>query len=156
MLFRSVFLGIRTDASPRDCVREVAEPAPAVAEAPRERPLLLSGKQAEALLTIGKRRLKFTNLNKVFYPREGYVKRDLINYYGAVSELILPHLKDRPLSLKRYPNGIEGKYFFQKEAATSFPDWLRTEAIFSEHNQAPIHYVVADDRASLQIGRAHV
>ncbi|MGH9649315.1 MAG: DNA ligase D, partial [Terriglobales bacterium] len=144
-----VFLGIRTDASPQDCVREVSEAAPAAAEAPRQRSLLLSGKQAEALLTIGKRRLKFTNLNKVFYPREGYNKRDLINYYDAVAELLVPHLKDRPLSLKRYPNGIEGKYFFQKEAAENFPDWLRTEAIFSEHNQAPIHYVVADDRASL-------
>lgn len=144
-----VFLGIRQDVAPKDCVREAAEPAPVAAEAPAERPKLLSGKQAEALLTVGKQRLKFTNLNKVFYPREGYVKRDLINYYDAVAELLLPHLKDRPLSLKRYPNGIEGKYFFQKEAAESFPEWLRTEAIFSEHNQAPIHYVVADDRASL-------
>jgi bifunctional non-homologous end joining protein LigD len=144
-----VFLGIREDVAPKDCVREAAEPAPAAAEAPAERPKLLSGKQAEVLLTVGKHRLKFTNLNKVFYPREGYVKRDLINYYDAVAELLVPHLKDRPLSLKRYPNGIEGKYFFQKEAAESFPDWLRTEAIFSEHNQAPINYVVADDRASL-------
>jgi bifunctional non-homologous end joining protein LigD len=144
-----VFLGIRTDASPRDCVREASEAASAAAEAPVERPKLLSGKQAEVLLTVGKQRLKFTNLNKVFYPREGYVKRDLINYYDAVAGLLVPHLKDRPLSLKRYPNGIEGKYFFQKEAAESFPEWLRTEAIFSEHNQAPIHYVVADDRASL-------
>jgi bifunctional non-homologous end joining protein LigD len=144
-----VFLGIREDVAPKDCVREAAEPAPAAVEAPVERPKLLSGRQAEVLLTVGKRRLKFTNLNKVFYPREGYLKRDLINYYDAVAELIVPHLKDRPLSLKRYPNGIEGKHFFQKEAAESFPGWLRTEAIFSEHNQAPINYVVADDRASL-------
>ena len=144
-----VFLGIRTDISPKDCGREATDPAPAAAEAPVERSKLLSGKQAEVLLTVGKQRLKFTNLNKVFWPREGYVKRDLINYYDAVAELLVPHLKDRPLSLKRYPNGIEGKHFFQKEAAESFPDWLRTEAIFSEHNQAPINYVVADDRASL-------
>ncbi len=144
-----VFLGIREDISPKDCGREPAEPAPAAAEAPAKRLKLLSGKQAEVMLAIGKQRLKFTNLNKVFWPREGYVKRDLINYYDAVAELLVPHLKDRPLSLKRYPNGIEGKYFFQKEAAESFPDWLRTEAIFSEHNQAPINYVVAGDRASL-------
>jgi bifunctional non-homologous end joining protein LigD len=144
-----VFLGIREDVAPKDCVREAAEPAPPAAEAPAERAKLLSGKQAEVLLPVGKQRLKFTNLNKVFWPREGYVKRDLINYYDAVAELLVPHLKDRPLSLKRYPNGIEGKYFFQKEAAESFPDWLRTEAIFSEHNQAPINYVVADDRVSL-------
>src|SRR5262249_47549735 len=122
---------------------------PPAAEQAVIRPKLLDGKQAEVFLQVEKQRLKFTNLNKVFWPREGYVKRDLVNYYDAVAELILPHLKERPLSLKRYPNGIEGKYFFQKEAAESFPDWLRTEAIFSEHNQAPINYVVADDRASL-------
>ena len=60
----------------------------------------------EVSLTIDRHALKFTNLNKVFYPAEGIVKRDLLNYYDAVAGLILPHLKDRPLSLKRYPNGI--------------------------------------------------
>jgi bifunctional non-homologous end joining protein LigD len=93
--------------------------------------------------------LKFTNLNKIFYPNEGYTKRDLLNYYDAVAELILPHLRDRPLSLKRYPNGIHKDFFFQKRSAESFPEWLRTEPIYSEHNQAPISYVVADDRSSL-------
>jgi bifunctional non-homologous end joining protein LigD len=117
--------------------------------ASRPRPQLLPANQAEALLDIDGQKLKFTNLNKVFYPAEKYVKRDVINYYDAVSELILPHLADRPLSLKRYPNGIASDFFFQKQAAGSFPPWLRTEPIFSEHNQAPIDFVVADDRASL-------
>ena len=110
---------------------------------------LLPPKQAEIILSIEGRQLKFTNLNKIFYPQQGYTKRDVINYYDAVAPLLVPHLKDRPLSLKRYPNGIDGKYFFQKEAAEKFADWLRTEPIFSEHNQAPINFVVADDRASL-------
>src|SRR5712671_240527 len=113
------------------------------------RPPLLPLSQAEALLEVDGRKLKFTNLNKVFYPQEKYAKRDVINYYDAVAELILPHLADRPLSLKRYPNGIAADFFFQKQSAASFPDWLRTESIFSEHNQAPINFVVADDRASL-------
>src|SRR5947209_418651 len=113
------------------------------------RPQLLPASQAEALLEVDGTKLKFTNLNKVFYPQEKYTKRDLINYYDAVAELILPHLADRPLSLKRYPNGIASDFFFQKAAAASFPSWLRTEPIFSEHNQAPINFVVADDRASL-------
>ena len=58
--------------------------------------------------------MKFTNLNKIFYPNEGYTKRDVINYYDSVAELILPHLKDRPLSLKRYPNGIHDDFFFRR------------------------------------------
>src|SRR5438270_4217450 len=115
---------------------------------------LLEKQQAEAFLPVDGTQLKFTNLNKVFYPQEGYTKRDVINYYDAVADLILPHLRDRPLSLKRYPNGIASDFFFQKKAADSFPSWLRTEPIFSqhnqsEHNQAPINFVVADDRASL-------
>src|SRR5207248_8924610 len=125
--------------------REVAVTALSTAEIPK----LLPPKQAEIILSIEGRSLKFTNLNKVFYPQQGYTKRDVINYYDAVAPLLVPHLKDRPLSLKRYPNGIEGKFFFQKEAAESFPDWLRTEPIFSEHNQAPINFVIANDRTSL-------
>jgi len=140
-----VFVGLREDVKPEDCVREVAVTPPASAEIPK----LLPPKQAEIILSIEGRQLKFTNLNKIFYPQQGYTKRDVINYYDAVAPLLVPHLKDRPLSLKRYPNGIDGKYFFQKEAAEKFADWLRTEPIFSEHNQAPINFVVADDRASL-------
>src|SRR5258708_30373526 len=106
---------------------------------------LVPPSQAEALLEVDGRTLKFTNLNKVFYPQEKYAKRDVINYYDAVAELILPHLADRPLSLKRYPNGIAADFFFQKQSAASFPDWLRTESIFSEHKKTPLNFVVADD-----------
>ena len=82
--------------------------------------------------------LKFTNLNKVFYPAEGITKRDLLNYYDAVAGLILPHLKDRPLSLKRYPNGIAQQFFFQKDAPLTFAPWLRAEEIDSEpHRRRP-------------------
>jgi len=97
----------------------------------------------EASLRIGTQTLKFTNLKKVYYPDDGYTKRDVLNYYDGVADLILPHLKDRPLSLKRYPNGIKQDYFFQKDAADSFAPWLRTERIDD------IHYVFAEDRASL-------
>jgi len=155
-----VFLGLRSDVAPRDCVRESTVPSPPAttglpgepeetAPAPAVKPSLLSGRQNEVFVAVDGRRLKFTNLNKVFYPREAYTKRDVINFYDEVAELILPHLRGRPLSLKRYPNGIDGEYFFQKQAADSFPTWLRTEAVFSGHNQAPTHFVVADDRATL-------
>ena len=138
-----VFAGLRTDLSPEETVREEPSNPPAT-DAP-----LLPEKQVQTIVEIDGRQLKFTNLNKVFYPREAYTKRDIINYYNSVADLILPHLYDRPLSLKRYPNGIHADFFFQKRSAESFPEWLRTEPIYSEHNQAPINYAVCNDRASL-------
>jgi bifunctional non-homologous end joining protein LigD len=131
-----VFLGLRDDADPRDCVRE--EPA---AEA--DPPAFLPPGPGERIVAVEGRRLKFTNLSKVFWPAEGYTKRDLINYYDAVAPLLVPHLKDRPLSLKRYPDGIAGDFFFQKEVAESFPAWLRTEVADG------IRHVIGEDRATL-------
>ena len=112
-------------------------------------PLIPPDSPAEVLLDIEGHRLKLTNLNKVFYPGEGITKRDVINYYDAVAPLILPHLRDRPLSLKRYPNGINEQFFFQKDAEDKVPDWVRLEPIFSEHNQDKIHYIICNDRATL-------
>jgi bifunctional non-homologous end joining protein LigD len=163
-----VFLGLRNDVSPQQAVREEAEETEEAENSPRRRggaetgaekkereaevgdarhPLLPDAK--EATLTIGGHILKFTNLKKVYYPDEGYTKRDVLNYYDGVSNLILPHLVDRPLSLKRYPNGIKEEFFFQKDTPDSYPSWLRTESIDSDHTQKPIRYVFADDRASL-------
>ena len=139
-----VYLGLRPDVDPRDCIREVVGQSSGLSKDP-----LLAATANEVTLTIDRHPLKFTNLNKVFYPAEGIVKRDLLNYYDAVAPLILPHLKDRPLSLKRYPNGIEQQFFFQKDAPLTFAPWLRTEEIYSDHNEAPIRYVFAEDRASL-------
>ncbi len=130
-----VFLGLRPDIDPSECVRNPA--------ADPERVPLLDASLAEANLVVDGHRLKFTNLNKMFYPADGVVKRDLLNYYDAVAPLILPHLKDRPLSLKRYPNGIDADFFFQKEVAESFPKWLRTDIADG------IRHVIGEDRATL-------
>jgi bifunctional non-homologous end joining protein LigD len=89
------------------------------------------------------REVKFTNLDKVYYPEDGYTKGDLIRYYDSVAPLLLPHLKDRPLSLKRYPNGIHQPYFFQKNTPESYPSWLHTETIEGTR------YVLADNKESL-------
>ncbi len=118
-------------------LREDLDPA----AAPRK--LLFEPSEKEATREIDGRKLKFTNLDKLFYPKDGYVKRDLLNYYDAVAPLILPHLKDRPLSLKRYPNGIDAQYFFQKNTPESAPKWLKTELI--EKNRT----IIGDDRATL-------
>jgi len=149
-----VFLGLRPDVEPSDCVKSgggassVAQPE----SVPRTESSFLAGTAATLLVNVDGKQLKFTNLNKVFYPREGYTKRDVIRYYDAVAPLLLPHLKDRPLSLRRYPDGVEGESFFQKDARADFPSWLRTERIATEDStkgRTSIRFVVADDRATL-------
>jgi bifunctional non-homologous end joining protein LigD len=130
-----VYLGLREDKPPAEVGRET------VVET------LLPLDKKEVSLTIDGHALKFTNLDKLYFPDDGYTKRDLLNYYDAVSPLLLPHLKDRPLSLKRYPNGIKEEFFFQKNTPASYPGWLRTETIGEAGKK--IRYVLADDRASL-------
>jgi bifunctional non-homologous end joining protein LigD len=94
-------------------------------------------------------RILVRNLNKVFYPAEGYKKRDILEYYDAVAELLIPHWKDRPLSLRRYPDGITKEGFFQKNAAeTKFPAWLRTETVMAEDGKKRLQ-VIGDGRAAL-------
>ena len=156
-----VYVGLRNDVEPGQVVRESVGrrkrlphlPAdPSAAGWDRRFRLsssLLPEDVGEAAREIDGHRLKFTNLAKVFYPDEGYTKRDVLNYYAGVADLILPHLKDRPLSLKRYPDGIGKEYFFQKDVTGKFEPWLRTETVASEHAGRPITYVFAQDRASL-------
>lgn len=74
----------------------------------------------------GKRALKLSNLDKVFFPDDGITKGDLLAYYRAVAPVVLPHIKDRPFTMKRFPDGIAGKFFFQKDAPTHMPDWIPT------------------------------
>jgi len=143
-----VFLGLRFDASPQECVRETCEPVSASPADATQAAVLLPPDKNEISLGVQGRQLKFTNLNKIFYPLDGYTKRDVVNYYAAVADLLVPHLNGRPLSLKRYPNGIESDYFFQKEAATSFPDWLHTELISTGEDDST-RLVIADDKAAL-------
>ena len=126
-LLRSpVFVGLRNDVDASDCWRY-----PRVAE-PRQREELLDPGKAEAALAIDGKRLQFTSLNKLYYPKDNISKRDVINYYAAVADLLIPYLKDRPLSLRRYPEGIEGEGFFQKHADKGFPPWMRVEQIVAE------------------------
>jgi len=145
------FQGLREDIDAHTVRRESAVEEPVVeepdaAEPEGDRPPLIGPDQKEALLTIGAQTLKFTNLSKLYYPKDGITKRDVVNYYDAVADLLIPHLCDRPLSLKRYPNGIESDFFFQKNAE-DFPDWVKLEPIASDNRT--IHYVIANDRETL-------
>ncbi len=93
--------------------------------------------------------LNFTNLDKVFFPQAKITKGDLIEYYESVAGVMLPYLKDRPHSLNRMPNGIEGESFFQKDVGDTPPDWVQKAAIFSESNQKKIKYLVCNSKDTL-------
>jgi bifunctional non-homologous end joining protein LigD len=95
------------------------------------------------------RTLKLTNLEKVLYPKSGFTKGDLIGYYAAIAPVLLPHLRDRPLTLKRYPNGVQEKYFYEKQSPRHRPDWVQTTTIYSEHSKREIHYVICQDLPTL-------
>lgn len=95
------------------------------------------------------RRLALTNLDKVFWQEAGYSKRDLINYYFRVSAFILPHLAGRPLSLKRYPDGAGGAYFFQKNAPAATPAWIHTERLHQRDRGERVNYIVCDGLPAL-------
>jgi bifunctional non-homologous end joining protein LigD len=140
-----VFLGMRTEVAPEEVVRETGLLVEETEQESKQEALLPADK-AEIALDIDSHRLKFTNLNKVFYPADGYTKRDVINFYAAVADLLVPHLQGRPLSLKRYPNGIDQDFFFQKDAS-GFPDWLHREELADDEESKT--RVICDDKASL-------
>ncbi len=141
-----VFVGLRDDKAPAEVLREEA-PDSETRSGNNTRSLDLSGR--EATVEVDGHRLKFTNLDKVYFPRDGWKKRDLLEFYDRVSPYLLPHLRDRPLSMKRYPNGIADEYFFQKNASSHFPRWMHCEPITEHHPPKINHYPVANDRASL-------
>ena len=91
------------------------------------------------------RTVHFTNIDKVLWPETGYTKGDLIEYYRAVWEWIEPYLEDRCLVLTRYPDGIDGKSFYQQNAPDWAPEWVRTESVWSERSEKPIDYFVVED-----------
>jgi bifunctional non-homologous end joining protein LigD len=93
------------------------------------------------------RRLKLSNLDKVLYPATGFTKGQVIEYYTRVAPTVLPHLRGRALTLKRYPNGVEGKYFYEKQKPSHAPEWVKSKEI--ETGDRDIDFVLADDLATL-------
>jgi bifunctional non-homologous end joining protein LigD len=95
------------------------------------------------------RALRLSNLDKVFFPDEGYTKGDLIQYYASVAPVLLPHIADRPLSMNRFPDGIKGSSFYEKRAPGHQPDWMRTVPVESDTQGGIIDFLVADNMESL-------
>ena len=93
------------------------------------------------------RELKLSNLGKLLYPEAGFAKRDVIDYYAAISSALLGHLQGRALTVKRWPDGVRGQFFFQKQAPAHRPDWVRTVTLPS--GRKPIEYLLTEDRATL-------
>jgi bifunctional non-homologous end joining protein LigD len=103
--------------------------------------------KSETWITVGRRELKVTNLAKVMYPKTGFTKADVIEYYAGIAPVMLPHLRSRPITLKRFPNGVDGEYFYEKQCPVHRPDWLSTVPVDS--STKTINFCVIDDLPSL-------
>jgi len=100
-------------------------------------------------ISVGGRKLTLSNLDKVLYPKARFTKGQVIDFYVRVAPVLLPHLKDRPLTLKRYPNGVEKEFFYEKRCPEHRPSWVKTARVWSETNRAEIPYCLANDLPSL-------
>lgn len=101
-------------------------------------------------LKVGKATLHLTNQNKIYFPDNGITKGDLVSYYNEIATVMLPYLRNRPQSMNRFPNGITGLSFYQKDVdADKIPSWVKTEKIFSKSNNEYIDYLICNDRATL-------
>src|SRR6202163_3135828 len=103
----------------------------------------------KAELIVESRKLTVSNLNKVLYPKAGFTKGQLIDYYIQVAPVLLPHLKDRPLTMKRYPNGVEEPFFYEKNCPAHRPPWVKTAKVWSEGNHREMHYCLVQDLPTL-------
>ncbi|MDE3130564.1 MAG: DNA ligase D [Acidobacteriota bacterium] len=164
------YKGLREDRRPEDVVRErvasspgggPAGPPPARDSPADERPASASAVDVRAWLAAGRavrggveveiegRRLKLTNADKVLYPATGFTKADLIAYYAGVAPTLLPHLRDRPLTLKRYPGGVDAAYFYEKRSPPHRPAWVQTAAVAGERGTRQILYTLCQDLPTL-------
>jgi bifunctional non-homologous end joining protein LigD len=98
---------------------------------------------------IGGKRLKLSNLDKVLYPDVGFTKAEVIDYYIRIAPVLLRHLRGRPLTLKRYPNGVDKPFFYEKRCPSHRPPWVKTAAVWSEHSQADVDFCLANDLPTL-------
>jgi bifunctional non-homologous end joining protein LigD len=156
------FEGMRSDKDAKDVVQEIPKPvekiikqkkgvankllSPAVK---KSRKTLLNPTDETQVRKINGNDLKFTNLSKIYWPKEKITKRDLLNYYYQVAPYILPYLKDRPQSMNRHPDGINGESFYYKDVTGKAPAWVETFLYHSDADDRDRNYLVAKDEASL-------
>ncbi len=109
----------------------------------------LSAMPNKAELIVGDRRIQVSNLDKVLYPKSGFTKGQVIDYYIRVAPVLLPHLRDRPLTMKRYPDGVEGEFFYEKNCPSHRPKWVQTAKVWSESNDRMMNYCLVQDLPTL-------
>ncbi len=157
------FKGLREDKDAKNVVRELEKPTADVvkhekvlkekkmisAPGKKERKTLLNPKEETQTRNIGGHDLKFTNLSKIFWPKEKVTKRDMLNYYYQMAPIMLPYYKDRPQTLYRHPHGIEGEAFYQKDVTGKVPAWLETHPYYSEAESKEKRFLVITNEASL-------
>jgi bifunctional non-homologous end joining protein LigD len=154
------YKGLRDDKPAPEVVRErltdssgggPAGPPPADTSRPDVQAWLADGRRVRdgVEVEVGGRRLKLTNADKVLYPATGFTKADLISYYAGVAPALLPHLRDRPLTLKRYPNGVDAEYFYEKRSPPHRPEWIQTAKIPSDRGKKEIPYTLCQDLPTL-------
>ncbi len=106
-------------------------------------------KRTTSVVDIQGRQLQLSNLDKVLYPEAGFTKGQLIDYYVRIAPVLLPHLKGRPLTMKRYPNGVNGPFFYEKNCPVHRPEWVQTTKVWSEGNDRWMDYCLAQDLPTL-------
>jgi bifunctional non-homologous end joining protein LigD len=158
------FEGMREDKKAMDVTAEKAKPVSKIVKSQqsvlykknilkptngKELKTLLNPSEKQQVKKIGGRELTFTNLDKIYWPKETITKRDMINYYYQVAPFMLPFLKDRPQSLNRYPNGIKGDSFYQKNIAGKFPSWIATHDYKNTSKEGTKKFFVCTDEAHL-------
>jgi bifunctional non-homologous end joining protein LigD len=104
---------------------------------------------ADTIVEVEGRKLKLTNLEKILYPATGFTKGQVVDYYVRIAPVLVPHLAGRPLTMKRYPGGVNEEYFFEKNAPKHRPDWVKTAPVWSEGNNRTMNYILANDLATL-------
>ncbi|MGB8579246.1 MAG: non-homologous end-joining DNA ligase [Candidatus Sulfotelmatobacter sp.] len=103
----------------------------------------------DSTIEVQGKQLKLSNLEKVLYPATGFTKQQVIDYYVRIAPAMLPHLAGRALTRKRYPDGVDAEFFYEKNAPQHRPDWVKTAPIWSEGNHRTVHYILADDLPTL-------
>jgi bifunctional non-homologous end joining protein LigD len=134
------YKGLRDDKPADEVVRERVQPPPA----PAERRV-----RGGVELELDGRTVRLSNPDKVLYPSAGFTKRDLADYYRAIAPVLLPHLRDRPLTLKRYPDGVDGRHFYEKQSPRHRPEWVQTVSVYSRHSRRDIQYTLCQDLPTL-------
>ncbi|HLW21464.1 MAG TPA: DNA ligase D, partial [Cyclobacteriaceae bacterium] len=157
------FAAMREDKNAKEVIREAPAPTEEIVDATKpdketniikapaksSRKTLLNPTDKSQVRKVNGHELKFTNLHKIYWPDEKISKRELINYYYQMAPFILPYLKDRPQSLNRFPNGIKGKSFYQKDVTGKVPDWMDTYLYHSEGDKTDKHFLITNNEATL-------